>query len=170
MGQPPPGIPTVGSALHGTGMCKPCAWFWKSSGCTNQGDCLHCHLCPQSELKARKKAKITMMRLGLATPKSMATSADVSEQDTSNFSGFICRTALPHEVVMLDDFKRPEDLDMEFDLISSWGKNSSIASFLHIQARPIQPQVYHWHFEPYGQFFEMNGLVGKIKSHNAGCA
>lgn len=22
-------LPSVGSILHGTGTCKPCAWFWK---------------------------------------------------------------------------------------------------------------------------------------------
>eukprot|EP00931_Biecheleriopsis_adriatica_P031181 TRINITY_DN1830_c0_g2_i1.p1 TRINITY_DN1830_c0_g2~~TRINITY_DN1830_c0_g2_i1.p1 ORF type:complete len:399 (+),score=102.95 TRINITY_DN1830_c0_g2_i1:85-1197(+) len=48
---------SVGSALHGTGFCKPCAWFWKSQGCQNGHECLHCHLCPRGEVKALKKAK-----------------------------------------------------------------------------------------------------------------
>lgn len=30
---------------------------------------MHCHLCKQEELKARKKSRKAMMRLGLATPK-----------------------------------------------------------------------------------------------------
>lgn len=65
-------VPSVGSELHGLGECKPCAWFWKSQGCQNGRDCLHCHLCPKSELKARKKLKnkvrkeveATMVNLG----------------------------------------------------------------------------------------------------------
>jgi len=48
---------SIGSELHGTGDCKPCAWFWKPQGCQNGRECLHCHLCPKSEVKARKKTK-----------------------------------------------------------------------------------------------------------------
>jgi hypothetical protein len=62
------GTPTPGSALHGTGQCRPCAWVWKSSGCRNGQDCTHCHLCPEGETKARRKRKQAMARLGLATP------------------------------------------------------------------------------------------------------
>jgi len=46
----------LGSALHGTGLCKPCAWFWKPGGCKNGDECKHCHLCPEGEIKARKMA------------------------------------------------------------------------------------------------------------------
>jgi len=66
---PPAGSPSHGSVLHGQGNCRPCAWFWKPGSCQNGTSCLHCHACPEGELKARKKAKQTMMRLGLATPK-----------------------------------------------------------------------------------------------------
>lgn len=65
---PPAGTPSHGSILHGSGHCRPCAWFWKLGGCLNAEDCAHCHLCPEGEIKARKKAKQTMMQLGLATP------------------------------------------------------------------------------------------------------
>eukprot|EP00434_Breviolum_minutum_P003961 symbB.v1.2.003485.t1/scaffold198.1/size278664/1 len=37
--------------------CKPCAWYWKPQGCRNGKDCLHCHLCPCDEIKARKKTR-----------------------------------------------------------------------------------------------------------------
>lgn len=65
---PPAGSPSHGSLLHGGGHCRPCAWFWKAGGCLNGEDCAHCHLCPEGEIKARKKAKQNMMQLGLATP------------------------------------------------------------------------------------------------------
>lgn len=65
----PPGLaddsiawPSVGSSLHGSGQCKPCAWFWKPQGCANGQLCNHCHLCPEGEIKARKAAKITSIR------------------------------------------------------------------------------------------------------------
>eukprot|EP00931_Biecheleriopsis_adriatica_P031180 TRINITY_DN1830_c0_g1_i1.p1 TRINITY_DN1830_c0_g1~~TRINITY_DN1830_c0_g1_i1.p1 ORF type:complete len:374 (+),score=70.41 TRINITY_DN1830_c0_g1_i1:75-1196(+) len=48
---------SVGSAMHGTGSCKPCGFFWKSQGCQNGRACHHCHLCPWGEGKALKKAK-----------------------------------------------------------------------------------------------------------------
>mmetsp|Transcript_66898 Transcript_66898/g.157677 ORF Transcript_66898/g.157677 Transcript_66898/m.157677 type:complete len:270 (+) Transcript_66898:105-914(+) len=50
---------SLGSQVHGTGNCKPCAWFWRPQGCANGEECGHCHLCSAAELKARKKAKKT---------------------------------------------------------------------------------------------------------------
>eukprot|EP00930_Biecheleria_cincta_P061687 TRINITY_DN4724_c0_g1_i1.p1 TRINITY_DN4724_c0_g1~~TRINITY_DN4724_c0_g1_i1.p1 ORF type:complete len:278 (+),score=75.99 TRINITY_DN4724_c0_g1_i1:128-961(+) len=46
-----------GAQLHGTGQCKPCAWYWRPQGCNNGPECGHCHLCTAAELKVRKKAK-----------------------------------------------------------------------------------------------------------------
>jgi len=59
---PPPGLsqPTLasrGSVYHALGECKPCAWFYKPKGCGNGADCLHCHMCSEGEIKARRKAK-----------------------------------------------------------------------------------------------------------------
>jgi hypothetical protein len=75
----PPGLEPLqagnkinGSLLHEMGACQPCAWFWKPNGCQNGKACMRCHLCPEGELKARKKVKQTMMRLGLVTPKAKA--------------------------------------------------------------------------------------------------
>jgi hypothetical protein len=53
---------SVGASLHGSGRCKPCAWFWKPQGCANAAACQHCHLCPEGELKNRKKAKVAVLR------------------------------------------------------------------------------------------------------------
>merc|ERR1712187_681376 len=59
--------PSMGSRLHGTGQCQPCAWFWKPGrGCQAGTNCDHCHLCPEGELKARKRAKVAAMRAGSA--------------------------------------------------------------------------------------------------------
>jgi hypothetical protein len=67
---PPPSPPSpvrkpqasAGAELHGTGRCRPCGWFWKPEGCVHGAECCHCHMCPEGELKARKKAKIATMR------------------------------------------------------------------------------------------------------------
>lgn len=59
---------SVGSELHGTlgedgqPACQPCAWFYKESGCLNAAGCRYCHVCPQGELKNRKKQKIARLR------------------------------------------------------------------------------------------------------------
>jgi len=59
---------SVGSQLHGTlgpdgqAVCQPCAWFYKDTGCQNKASCRYCHLCPQGELKNRKKQKIARLR------------------------------------------------------------------------------------------------------------
>lgn len=57
-----------GSAMHGSGKCRPCAWFHKPQGCTNALDCGYCHMCPDGELKSRKKAKVAAMRMGALAP------------------------------------------------------------------------------------------------------
>jgi len=36
---------SVGSELHDSGNCRPCAWYWKSVGCTSGFACQFCHAC-----------------------------------------------------------------------------------------------------------------------------
>lgn len=52
-----PQLPTVGSAGHCNGTCKPCIHVDKEAGCKNGVQCLFCHLCPPGELKRRQQAK-----------------------------------------------------------------------------------------------------------------
>jgi len=66
-------LPSTGSALHHLGKCRPCAWFWKSQGCMNGQACAHCHLCPEGELKERKRVKESAMRMGALLPASATT-------------------------------------------------------------------------------------------------
>jgi len=51
-----PELPTVGSANHHIGKCKPCA-FVHRSGCSNGVDCPFCHLCDPDEKKHRQKER-----------------------------------------------------------------------------------------------------------------
>jgi len=57
-----------GAAFHMTGHCQPCAWFWKPQGCANGEECTRCHLCPQGEVRRRRKAKISAMKLDAQRP------------------------------------------------------------------------------------------------------
>jgi len=57
-----PELPTVGSAKHKHGQCKPCAFIWKEPGCGNGINCPFCHLCEDGEKKRRAKEKKTRIR------------------------------------------------------------------------------------------------------------
>lgn len=47
---------------HNAGQCKPCAWFWKKQGCRNGDTCSYCHLCPEGELRLRKRARLVALK------------------------------------------------------------------------------------------------------------
>jgi len=51
-----PELPTVGSAGHRLGRCKPCA-FVHRKGCDNGVDCRFCHICDADEKKRRQKVR-----------------------------------------------------------------------------------------------------------------
>lgn len=57
---------SVGSALHLSGGCKPCAWRWRPGGCTNGRHCRYCHLCEEGAVKRRKREKLIAARLASA--------------------------------------------------------------------------------------------------------
>jgi len=46
--------PSVGSADHFRGRCKPCAFF-HSRGCESGANCKYCHICPPGEKKRRQR-------------------------------------------------------------------------------------------------------------------
>jgi len=56
-----PAMPTMGSAGHHLGNCKPCAFSY-TRGCGNGTECPFCHLCPEGEKKRRQKVKSTVDR------------------------------------------------------------------------------------------------------------
>jgi len=91
-GMRPAGMPSVGSALHGTGECRPCSWFHRPGGCQNGADCRHCHLCPDGEVKARKKSKAGRDRM------------DVQEREAPCSGATAVATTLP---VLLGSAMRP---------------------------------------------------------------
>mmetsp|Transcript_8457 Transcript_8457/g.21742 ORF Transcript_8457/g.21742 Transcript_8457/m.21742 type:complete len:571 (-) Transcript_8457:404-2116(-) len=62
--QPAPGsleLPSMGSANHVHGRCKPCA-FVHNKGCDNGAFCQFCHLCEPGEKKRRHKEKLANRR------------------------------------------------------------------------------------------------------------
>jgi len=55
---------SLGSELHHLGKCRPCAWQWRlAAGCSNGSSCSFCHLCPEGAAKARKKEKMSQVKL-----------------------------------------------------------------------------------------------------------
>jgi len=53
---------SVGSLLHRSKLCKPCAWFHHPKGCQRGVRCEFCHCCPAGEIKRRKKEKTMLIR------------------------------------------------------------------------------------------------------------
>lgn len=54
---------SIGSADHGNGNCRPCAWNLKRGAPCRMGlDCEFCHLCDNGELKRRQKMKKDMYK------------------------------------------------------------------------------------------------------------
>jgi len=53
-------MPSIGSAGHWNGICKPCAFM--ARGCSSGLNCPFCHLCDVNEKKRRRKDKIAFMR------------------------------------------------------------------------------------------------------------
>ena len=54
---------SLGAAFHGTGLCKPCGWYWRPQGCSNGANCRHCHLCDVSAVRARKKKALKASKI-----------------------------------------------------------------------------------------------------------
>ncbi|CAE8676967.1 unnamed protein product [Polarella glacialis] len=110
--RPPPNTPSHGSVLHGDGNCRPCAWFWRPNGCENGSDCGHCHVCPEGEIKARKKAKQTIMRLGLATPKVDARAYDLQDTPQGLFASCMLAARLQEDGVDRASERDDEERDV----------------------------------------------------------
>jgi len=53
---------SVGSALHFSAECKPCAWRWRSGGCSKGHLCPFCHLCEDGAVQRKKRKKIKDLR------------------------------------------------------------------------------------------------------------
>eukprot|EP00929_Paragymnodinium_shiwhaense_P112556 TRINITY_DN80801_c0_g1_i1.p1 TRINITY_DN80801_c0_g1~~TRINITY_DN80801_c0_g1_i1.p1 ORF type:complete len:209 (+),score=43.52 TRINITY_DN80801_c0_g1_i1:118-744(+) len=60
-------LPSEGSRLHSSGACRPCGFFWKSTGCSNGERCQFCHLCGSQEKRTRHKAKKAMLKAQAAS-------------------------------------------------------------------------------------------------------
>jgi len=77
-------LPTRGSSLHESGQCRPCAWVYKTVGCTTGFDCDFCHLCPEGMLKAKKKTKMAMKAMSRQNSSQSAQSPqDMRRQNSS---------------------------------------------------------------------------------------
>lgn len=50
-------VPTLGSAEHYLGNCRPCAYVHTAKGCRSGEQCTFCHFCPRGEVKRQQKAR-----------------------------------------------------------------------------------------------------------------
>jgi len=82
-------LPSVGSAAHLTGRCKPCAFFY-TKGCESNFSCEFCHLCEPGEKKRRKKDKLEARRAAHKERRPSKQAPDASLPQSASFavSGF----------------------------------------------------------------------------------
>eukprot|EP00440_Ansanella_granifera_P036426 gb/GFBE01039525.1/.p1 GENE.gb/GFBE01039525.1/~~gb/GFBE01039525.1/.p1 ORF type:complete len:241 (+),score=43.09 gb/GFBE01039525.1/:1-723(+) len=57
-----PECPSVGSAGHAFGICKPCDFMYRTN-CRSGAACKFCHLCGPGETRRRKKQKKSLVRM-----------------------------------------------------------------------------------------------------------
>jgi len=57
-------LPSIGSTGHADGICRPCAHFWRSTGCSRGKDCSYCHICGEDDFQnhRNKRKEITRQR------------------------------------------------------------------------------------------------------------
>ena len=68
---------------HDAGLCKPCRWFFKTSGCRHGSSCQHCHFCPASALKGyRENTSSRRQRRAWARERAQAARQDCSQEKT----------------------------------------------------------------------------------------
>lgn len=58
----PNDFPSLGSASHGAGWCKPCAFVLKQEGCRLNFQCAFCHLCGPGAKRRRQRQKKEMIQ------------------------------------------------------------------------------------------------------------
>lgn len=55
--------PSAGSVAHSQGLCRPCVWFLRPSGCIKGSDCEYCHLCDEVALAQVAEARKDLKKL-----------------------------------------------------------------------------------------------------------
>jgi len=51
-------LPSMGSKLHMSQQCRPCAHSWKPGGCFKGKDCEFCHTCDEKDFRRFQRSKI----------------------------------------------------------------------------------------------------------------
>jgi len=81
---------SVGSELHSSGQCKPCAWNWKPDGCAQRANCIRCHLCDENAYLDLRKDRLAGLKANRKKIKKkenkLAASADAAKSRDPNSS------------------------------------------------------------------------------------
>eukprot|EP00927_Polykrikos_kofoidii_P065506 TRINITY_DN61255_c0_g1_i1.p1 TRINITY_DN61255_c0_g1~~TRINITY_DN61255_c0_g1_i1.p1 ORF type:complete len:239 (+),score=17.40 TRINITY_DN61255_c0_g1_i1:57-719(+) len=106
-------LPTIGSRLHGTGLCKPCVFGFRTLGCVSSESrckagqsCKFCHLCTASDVAALRAAKLLLMkqREEQISSKSDSDKRSLynSSEETNHQDGFAQGRVLGHSELLWD--------------------------------------------------------------------
>uniref|UniRef100_A0A7S4WDQ4 C3H1-type domain-containing protein n=1 Tax=Alexandrium monilatum TaxID=311494 RepID=A0A7S4WDQ4_9DINO len=59
-----PELPSLGSAAHSSGTCRPCDFLYRTDTCREGAACRFCHLCGPQAVRRRRKEKRALLRAG----------------------------------------------------------------------------------------------------------
>lgn len=57
-------LPSLGSALHALGRCRPCDFMYRNDNCREGAACSFCHLCGPQAVRQRRKQRRAVLRSG----------------------------------------------------------------------------------------------------------
>eukprot|EP00930_Biecheleria_cincta_P001460 TRINITY_DN1025_c0_g1_i1.p1 TRINITY_DN1025_c0_g1~~TRINITY_DN1025_c0_g1_i1.p1 ORF type:complete len:399 (-),score=86.32 TRINITY_DN1025_c0_g1_i1:143-1273(-) len=141
-------VPSIGSRLHGTGECKPCAWFWKPQGCQNDKDCLHCHLCPRNAIKDRKKLHAAVRKEIAQVPQQVEPSGILEAESKAEKDG----TEIEEGAQFVDTSElRLRGKPSKGSLLHGTGECKPCAWFWHPKGCENDEECEFCHFCPLGE-------------------
>jgi len=71
-------LPSVGSAGHARGVCRPCAHAWRPNGCFKGQECPFCHVCGEDDFRTKRKLKAARRSTRERQPKVIVQSKTLS--------------------------------------------------------------------------------------------
>mmetsp|Transcript_57738 Transcript_57738/g.114547 ORF Transcript_57738/g.114547 Transcript_57738/m.114547 type:complete len:158 (-) Transcript_57738:556-1029(-) len=138
-------LPSVGSAQHVRGQCKPCAHWWRPQGCFKGSSCDFCHLCDEAAWRESRKQKNIEQHTRRRCLKKRSDEQSRSEEGDSSSSSSHNGRNLPASVLFNRDlisvrktFIEMDDSASGSDVIGSMVRCASSPSVL--QQQQPQPQ------------------------------
>mmetsp|Transcript_57737 Transcript_57737/g.114545 ORF Transcript_57737/g.114545 Transcript_57737/m.114545 type:complete len:168 (-) Transcript_57737:556-1059(-) len=138
-------LPSVGSAQHVRGQCKPCAHSWRPQGCFKGSNCEFCHICDETAWREFRKKRISQQRTRRRCLKkrsgkqSQSEESDLSSSSSHNVQNLPASALFNRDLIRVrKTFIEMDDSGSDSDVIGSMVRCASSPSVL--QQQQPQPQ------------------------------